>query len=242
VPADAELPGLVADDHRVPEQAMGVDAAPERALGGELDRIGGHRQPCEAGRLQVRPPRRFVGEALGRRPLEPVDDGAGEVVRPHVGQGRRVDDVVAVIGPQQREEVAPALGPAGGEERAAVVAELRGHAVPGAVSGTGVVDRDPAGRRQPGAEHRLGLGDERVVAVVQQAQHLALRDHQPEFAQEPRQALGGDLALMVLEQHEAPQPRPEVAGDPGRQRRDQRAPVGRLPALAPVADHPGRQR
>ena len=32
VPADIELAGIVADDHRVGEQAVRLDAAPQRAL------------------------------------------------------------------------------------------------------------------------------------------------------------------------------------------------------------------
>ena len=42
VPADLELAGIVADDHRFGEQAMRLDAAPQRALGGDLHRIGRH--------------------------------------------------------------------------------------------------------------------------------------------------------------------------------------------------------
>ena len=55
------------------------------------------------------------------------------------------------------------------------------------------------------------------------------------------QPLHRDLALMVLQQHEAAQLRPEMAGDARRQRRHHRPPVRRQPALAAVADHLGAQ-
>src|SRR5216684_4732679 len=40
MPADIELSGVVADDHRLGEQTVGLYAAPERAFGGDLHRIG----------------------------------------------------------------------------------------------------------------------------------------------------------------------------------------------------------
>jgi hypothetical protein len=116
MPADAELAGLVADDRRVPEQPVRAHAAPERALGGELDRIGGDLGPVEAERLQVRPPRRPIGEAPGRVRGEGVDHRPREAVLVHVGQRGVVDDIVLMTGPEQLQEVPPALGPAGGEE------------------------------------------------------------------------------------------------------------------------------
>ena len=38
--ADIELAGIVADDHRLGQQAMRLDGSPERALGGEAHRVG----------------------------------------------------------------------------------------------------------------------------------------------------------------------------------------------------------
>jgi hypothetical protein len=42
------------------------------------------------------------------------------------------------------------------------------------VAGAGVVDADPARRAQPGPQHLARLGEERVLARVQQADDLAL--------------------------------------------------------------------
>src|SRR3954453_15903965 len=41
----------------------------------------------------------------------------------------------------------------------------------------------------------------------------------------------GDLALMILQQYEAAQLRPKVAGNPSRHRREDGPPVGREPAF-----------
>jgi hypothetical protein len=56
-------------------------------------------------------------------------------------------------------------------------------------------------------------------------------------AQQFQKARHGDLTLMVLRQHEALQPRPEMARQVGRQRRRQHCPVRHQPALAAKADH-----
>ena len=109
MPADAELAGVVGDDHGAVEQAVLADAAPERPFSGDLDRVRGDR--------------------------EPVDHRPGEGVLAHVGERLGVDDAVAVAGAQDRQEIAAALGEAGREEGEAVVAELGGDAVAGAMPG-----------------------------------------------------------------------------------------------------------
>ena len=43
VAPDLELAGIVAHDHGVGEQAVGLDAAPQGAFGGQPDRVRGHR-------------------------------------------------------------------------------------------------------------------------------------------------------------------------------------------------------
>ena len=43
---EAKLAGAVGDDHCVLKQAMGPDAAPKGALGGDLDRIRMNAGPC----------------------------------------------------------------------------------------------------------------------------------------------------------------------------------------------------
>ena len=84
-------------------------------------------------------PDHLVGEAAHPGRLQTGDDGAGETTSAHVGQGRVIDQVVIVAGPEQFQEVPPALGRAGGKPGEMVVADLRAHAVARLMAGAGVV-------------------------------------------------------------------------------------------------------
>jgi hypothetical protein len=119
---------------------------------------------------------------------------------------------------QRFKKVQPALRAGGGERGEVVVAELGADGVPVLVVGAGVVDADPGGGRQARPQHVAGLGKERLLAGVQQADHLALGDGEAQAGELRHQARHGDLTLVVLVQPEAAQLRPEVADDPGRHR------------------------
>ena len=75
------------------------------------------------------------------------------------------------------------------------------------------------------------------MALVQQPNDLALGDRDADSPEQGYQTRHGHLALVVLEQHEPTQLRPEMAGDAGRHRGDYRPPVRSQPALAAEADH-----
>ena len=124
----------------------------------------------------------------------------------------------------------------GGEGGEVVVAQLGADAVAVPVAGAGVVDADPARRAQPGPQHLARLGEEGVLARVQQPDDLALGDDDADRPELGHQARHGHLALVVLGQHEPAQLGPEVAGDAGRHRGDHRPAVGGQPALAAQAD------
>ena len=53
---DSELAGVIADNHRVMEKPMRLDAAPQRALGGDLRWVGSDRQRRDAQPLKMRLP------------------------------------------------------------------------------------------------------------------------------------------------------------------------------------------
>src|SRR6059058_4049315 len=100
--------------------------------------------------------------------------------------------------PQQLEEVQPALAGRGAKPGEVVVADLRAGAVRGLVAGAGVIDRDPGGLRQPGAQHVTGLIEKALLAMDEQAHDLPRGDRQaegPQLGYQPRQS---DLPLMVL--------------------------------------------
>src|SRR5712672_1295857 len=135
-------------------------------------------------------------------------------------------------GAQQREKVEAALGAGGAEPGEMGIADLGAEAVGGFVACAGVVHRDPGGTDEPGTQHIASLGEETVLALDQQADHLALGDEDAEAAQQRHQPRRRHLSLMVLGEHEAAQLRPEVTIDAGRQRRRHHVAFRRLPAFA----------
>src|SRR4051812_21513891 len=138
----------------------------------------------------------FVAE---HKPLEP---------NPH----HRVPQILFLFGRRNEMWVRVSLGPGGGERGEVVVAELRAEAVLQLVPGAGVIDADPGRRFQSRPQHSAGFVEEGALARVQQAHDLALGDRDAERPELGNQARHGDLALMVLQQHEAAQLRPDAEG------------------------------
>jgi len=118
--ASSELAGVIAQDHGALEVAMGVNAAPRGAFGGDLDRVGVDLEPADALPIEMGGAGRPIGGALGVSAFEPGDHRAGRVVPAHGGQGLTIDHIVVVGGAQQLEKIPPALGEGGGEEGEAV--------------------------------------------------------------------------------------------------------------------------
>src|SRR5918996_4005371 len=163
---------------------------------------GRDREPGQTERLEMRVPGRAIGEVLARMLSEQLDHRPCQVALVHVGEGSAIENVVLVTSAQELEKVAPALGEGGGEEGEAIVPDLSGHAVPGAMAGAGVVDGDPRGGLEAGAQDRLGLVDEGRALGGQEPHHLALGDGHAETIQKGRDSLGRDLTLMMLQEHE----------------------------------------
>ena len=154
-----------------------------------------------------------------------------------IGQRLGIDDVIAVAGAQQLEEIAAALRSGGAEPSEMRIADLGAEAVRGLVARAGVVHRDPGGVRKPGTEHIASLVQKAVLTVLQQTHELPLGNHDAECLQQPQQPRYRDLPLMVLSEHEAAQFRPEMPAEAGRQRRGQHFAVRLLPALALEIHH-----
>ncbi len=215
---------------------MRLDAAPYGPCRGDTHRLGRNRPPGEVEPFQVPHPSRFVLEAL----LGQLGDHrAGQLA--HVGQSLGVDHVVAVARPQDLQEVQPALGRGRGEGGEVIVADLRADAVAVPVTGASVVDADPRCRAQPSPQYVTRLFKKVVLALVQQADDLPLGDLEPKAPQLCHQTWHGDLTLVVLEQHEPVQFRPEVADNTGRHRCDYGPAIWGEPALAADADHVSAQ-
>ena len=76
IPRFVHSAAVVADDDGILEQAMGDHAAPQRAFGGDLQRIGMHPEPGDAEALEIGHPRLLVFEALAFVPSEPATSPA----------------------------------------------------------------------------------------------------------------------------------------------------------------------
>ena len=94
---------------------MRLDAAPQSAFGGDQHGIGMDLQGGDAEPLQVSVPRRAIGEDAILMLAQAGDDGPGEGAGAHIGQGFVIDDVVAMSGAQQVEEVEAAFRTRGPE-------------------------------------------------------------------------------------------------------------------------------
>jgi len=124
-----------------------------------------------------------------------------------------------------------------------IVANLRAVPVRCLVARSGVVDRDPGRRFQPGAQHLARFVEETPLASNQQPHDLPLGNLDTDGLEQCHQPGHGDLALVILRQDEPAQLRPEVAVDPSRQRRHDPTTIGGHPALAaePNGDRPQHQ-
>ena len=117
-----------------------------------------------------------VGEEALRMLGQAGDHRGGQRALTHVIQRLGIDDVIAVAGTQQVEEIEAALRSGGAEPGKMVVADLRAEAIRALVASTGIVHRDPGGARQPGAQHIAGLVAKAVLASDQQTHELPLGD------------------------------------------------------------------
>ena len=157
--ADVELAGVVADDHGVGEEAVRLDAAPQRRLGGDQHRVWIDLEGRDAERFEVGVPGVVIGEAAVGMLDQASDHWAGQCTLAHVGERLGIDDVIVMAGAQQLEEVEAALGAGGAEPGEVGVADLRAEAVRSFVARAGVVDRNPG--RARGARRAAHRGPHR---------------------------------------------------------------------------------
>ena len=230
--ANIELPSIVADDYTVAQKAVGLDAAPQRTLGDDQHGVRIDLQGRDAEFFQVRRPGLLIGEVTVGMFGESGDHTAGQRAFAHIGERGVIDDVIAMAGAQQAEKIEAALRGGGGEGGEMGVADLGAKAVIGLVARAGVVHRDPGRARQPGAQYIARFVAKAILAGGQQADHLALGNVDAEGLQQCHQSRHRGLTLMILGEYEAPQLRPEMTSDAGRQRCRRHLAVGGLPALA----------
>jgi len=233
--ADVELPGIVGNDDRAVEEALGADCSPQRALGGDRHRVGVDLQPGDAELVEMGLPCGGVGEMPRRVFNQSGDDRTAEIAAAHVRERLVVKDILTVASAQQPKKAGAAFRSSGGEKGEGVIADLGAEAIFALVPGAGIIHRNPVGMGQSGTQYVLGLGDEGVVGLGQNPHHLPLGDVQPQPLQQRYQTRHGRLALVVLSKDKAFEFGAKVGAYPRRQRRHHRASIRRQPAFPAMA-------
>ena len=88
---------------------MRLDAAPQGALGGNHHGVGIDFERRDAEPIKMGSPSGLIGEVFVRVLGQAGDHRAGKGALAHIGQGLGIDDIIAMAGAQQFEEVAAAL-------------------------------------------------------------------------------------------------------------------------------------
>jgi hypothetical protein len=132
---------------------VGLDAAPQRVLGGDQHRIGTDFERRDAELFQMCGPRPLIGKAALGMFGKPGDQVSGQRAFAHIGERYVVDDVIAMAGAQQAEEIEPAHRVRGGEGGEVRVANLGAEAVLRPMTRPGVVHGDPGAVREAGTQH-----------------------------------------------------------------------------------------
>jgi hypothetical protein len=98
--ADGELASIVADNHHIAQQPVRLHAAPQRAFGGDAERVGRDLQGADAEAVKVRQPGRLIVEPRLPMCRQMIDDRPGQGALTHIVQRGLIDDVVCVPGAQ----------------------------------------------------------------------------------------------------------------------------------------------
>ena len=177
--AFAELAGPVGHHDGLAQKALLANGAPKRRLACDPHRIGRDSEIGETEGAQMAHPVGFAVENARGMAGELVDERLGEVVIPHVGQRRLVDDVISRPAAQALKKRLARFALPSAKDGEIVRADLGGHAGLAAMAGAGVVDCDIGRAFEAGVQHRGVLGLEGFELGGQKAHHLALRDRHP---------------------------------------------------------------
>jgi hypothetical protein len=167
--------------------------------------------------------------------LQRVDGASSQIGRLHVGGGRRIDRIARRPAEQIAQERKPRLAWSRAKDGEALRTKLRGETRLACVPRPGIIDGDVGRSAQPGFEHRVVLGPERLEFGDQQPHDLSLGDRNADGVQQRHDPLAGHLALKMQRQNQAMQMRPAAADYAGRRLGHDHASVRSFPAFAPKA-------
>jgi hypothetical protein len=124
---------------------MGLDTPPQRALGGDLDRIRVDLEVGEPKLFEMCGPGVLIAELPVGMIGQARDHMGCQVALAHIGECLGIDHVVAVTGSQKVQEVCTVLGVCCAKPGEMRVADLGAEAVLCLVTSPGVIHGDPRG-------------------------------------------------------------------------------------------------
>jgi diphthamide synthase subunit DPH2 len=141
------------------------------------------------------------------------DDGAREITLRHVSKSGVVQNIVGMSGTQKPKKIKAAFGCCGCKEREKIIAHLRAKAVRSFMTCASIVDRNPGGRLERRAQHVSRFLDKKSFGLIQDTNDLPFGDGKPQHLQQRDQSGHGRLSLMVLNENEAFEFRPNMVVD-----------------------------
>lgn len=203
---DTELTRIVRNDHRVAEQAVMADGAPDRRLRNRTKKLSVEDIDVLAG--QMLEERDLIGENCRGIGLEPGHDRVLDALRLQPVHRLVIENIVLMTRPQDGQEIKPRLRQAGAKGRKALAANLGGEGIAPIVPRTGIVDRDERRRDQPSMQNRTVFLDELLKVGGEQPNDLPLRDLDADAVEDRGQARRRDLPLGMQRQAGAGRFRP----------------------------------
>ncbi|WP_261330486.1 hypothetical protein [Rhizobium leguminosarum] len=235
--ADAELSGIVGHDHRIADQTMMADGAPDAGLGKradyflveDVDTIGG----------QILEKRNLIGKAPRFTCLQMRQKGGVHLTVFQKGEGGIVENIILIVAAQQGQKVQPRLRQRRAEGGEMFASDLCRMEIAIGMTGASVVDRDKGSRDQACMQHGGVLGMKAVQPLRQRPDDLAFGNLDTDIVQQGRQSLRRDLPMAMKHQAEATQTGAVAALYPCWQRCNDRASFRCHPAFAAIAHHFG---
>lgn len=201
--ADAELSGIVGDNHRIADQTMMADGAPDAGLGKradyffveDVDTIGG----------QILEKRNLIGKPPRLACVQPRQKGGVDLTVFQKGEGGIVENIVLIVAAQQGQKVQPRLRRRRAEGSEMFAADLCRVEIAVGMTGASVVNRDKGSRDQAGMQHGSILGMKAVQPLCQKPDDLAFGNLDTDIVQQGRQSLRRHLPMAMKHQAEATQ-------------------------------------
>ncbi len=235
--ADPELSGIVGDDHRIADQAMMANGAPDAGFGKWAEHVS--VEDVDALFSQIFKKWNLIGKLPRFARVQPRQKRGIHLAILQKGEGGFVENVVLIATTQQGQKVQSRLRGRRAKACKMLAPDMRRIKIAVGMASTGVIDRDEGCRGQAGMQHGGILSMEAIQPLRQKPDDLAFGNLDTNIVEQRRQSLRCDLPMAVKHQAEALQVGAVATLDSGWQRRGDHPPIRRQPAFAAIAYHLG---